>query len=246
MSEKLQEAFLASGIEHALSARDNGDVDEEVIKNEIAILFKDPDSWGRIPEFKVWPGAIKLEGFGAPIFGIDKKSAAEAEMLRRMLRTARTKVRSIFQKKHDLLAAAVGFTGADDEEPSYIHMIAFAYLKFEQHICRAVAYDVPTEERFLSLAFAGGALGMLFMDATDLLQEYADLKDAPSKGGRKSAETRQQKAVSKDAIIAAAVGLGYPEKRFNVNQIIARQFGLTPDYVGTILRAEFKKSSGAK
>lgn len=202
---------------------------------------QDPDNWIVIPEFNVLPEDVMYVGFDKPIVYPGVPNFELAASLREMLRVARTKIRAVFTTQEEYFRCYVSSRDTKESELNSEQQIACSYSRLETNIRVITNYDFCDDKfRNIHHAKAHQNLIALIRDDQTVAVEHAARKEKESAAGRLSGEARKEKAISKSRLIAAAKARGWPLKRHGVNKALAREFGITHDYVGKILRAELK------
>lgn len=173
----------------------------------------DPDNYLVIPEFGVKPESVRSKGFQCPLVypGVPHREVAKS--IRSMLIAARLKLR--IMGFHSLVEVYRLFDEVIDiDDPAAMNerqREANFYMLIVILLNRAAAPQTPEEQRLAYLAEASSLLASWqVVGQHELPQKLA--KSRGSKGGKKSGETRAQKAIDKVAVVAAAKELGWPTK----------------------------------
>jgi hypothetical protein len=205
----------------------------------------DPDNYLVIPEFGVRPESVQYKGFQCPLVypGVTHREVAKA--IRSMLIAARLTLRTRFRSLAEVYRLFDEVLDIDDPaEMNERQREANFYMLIVIRLNHAAAPQTPEEQRLMYLADASSLLsGWQLIGQHELPQMLA--KSRGSKGGKKSGETRAQKAIDKVAVVAAAKELGWPAKTYGVQKKLSAKFHCDVSYVGRILAAEKKFSTEA-
>jgi hypothetical protein len=199
----------------------------------------DPDNFLIIPEFGVMPESVEWKGFMLPLVHPDAPDPYVYERLRIMLRAARIKIR----KRFDTLAEVFRFFHEASDMPissmSEHHLDATFFGDIQGCILDAALTSNPLEDRFRALAEASSMLANWLTLESHTLRLLAIRR--ASSGGKKSAEERAKKGISKEAVVAAAKEYGWPNKTYGVQKKLSKTFNCDVSYIAKILAAAKKE-----
>lgn len=208
----------------------------------------DPDNWLEIPEFGVQPADVDFKGFADPILHPDSPNRSLAISIRSMVKVARALARAKFSRLADLNAAASSvFKKIDEGSTAPLSdevNTAFTYWLAMSRMSVLLAPPAfMTEEMRLEAVASKGALiaNWAFRGADDVSSVFRTYGQT---GGISSGKVRREALDPRDQrIVDAAAEMGWPETRDGVYKRLAKQFELSTERIGQILRLALRRNA---